>query len=45
LEDLDIRGIGAGSTIDGEGEVLAYTVKNGLKEEETVELQAYPRDD
>jgi len=45
LEDLDIRGVGAGSTNDGDGEVLAYTVKNGLKEEATLDIEPYPRDD
>lgn len=45
LEDLDIRGVGAGSTTDGDGEVLAYTVKNGLKEETTLDIESYPRDD
>jgi hypothetical protein len=45
LEELDIRGVGSGSTVDGDGETLAYTVKNGLKEEEKVDIEAYPRDD
>ena len=45
LEDLDIRGVGAGSTVEEDGEVLGYTVKNGLEEEQTMEVEAYPRDD
>ena len=45
LEELDIRGVGSGSTVDGDGEMLAYTVKNGLPEEETVDIEPYPRDD
>jgi hypothetical protein len=45
LEDLDIRGVGAGSTVDEDGEVLGYTVKNGLEEEQTMEVEAYPRED
>jgi hypothetical protein len=45
LEDLEIRGVGAGSTIDEEGEILGYTVQNGLEGEETMEIEAYPRDD
>ena len=45
LEDLEIRGVGSGSTNDGDGEVLAYTVKNGLKEEATLDIEPYPRDD
>ena len=45
MEELDIRGVGSGSTVDGDGEVLAYTVKNGLPEEETVDIEPYPRDD
>ena len=45
LEDLDIRGVGSGGTVDGDGELLAYTVKNGLPEEETVDIEPYPRDD
>ena len=45
LEDFEIRGIGSGSLIDGDGEVLAYTVRNGLPEEETVDIELYPRDD
>ena len=45
LEDLDIRGVGAGSTVDEDGEVLGYTVKNGLEEEQTMEIEPYPRED
>lgn len=45
LEDLDVRGVGAGSTVDEDGEVLGYTVKNGLEEEQTMEIEAYPRED
>jgi hypothetical protein len=45
LEELDIRGVGAGSTVDEDGEVLGYTVKNGLEEEQTMEVEAYPRED
>lgn len=45
LEELDIRGASSGSTVDGDGKTLAYTVKNGLKGEETVDIEAYPRDD
>ena len=45
LEDFEIRGVGSGSTVDGDGEVLAYTVKNGLPEEETADIEPYPRDD
>jgi len=45
FEELDIRGVGSGSTVDGDGEMLAYTVKNGLPEEETVDIEPYPRDD
>ena len=45
LEELNIRGVGSGSTVDGDGEVLAYTVKNGLLEEETVDIEPYPRDE
>lgn len=45
LEDLDIRGVSSGGTVDGDGEALAYTVKNGLPEEETVDIEPYPRDD
>lgn len=45
LEELDIRGVGSGSTVDGDGEALAYTVRNGLKGEEKVDIEAYPRDD
>jgi hypothetical protein len=45
LEELDIRGVGAGSTADGDGETLAYTVRNGLDSEETIDIEAYPRDD
>ena len=45
LEELDIRGIGAGSTVDGDGETFAYTVKNGLNGEESVDIEPYPRDD
>jgi hypothetical protein len=45
LEDLDIRGVGSGSTVDSDGETLAYTVKNGLNGAEKVNIEAYPRDD
>ena len=45
LEEFEIRGVGSGSTIDDEGEVLGYTVKNGLEGEETMEFETYPRDD
>jgi hypothetical protein len=45
LEDLEVRGVGAGSTVDGESEILGYTVENGLEGEETMEIEAYPRDD
>jgi hypothetical protein len=45
LEELSIRGVGAGSTVDEDGEVLGYTVKNGLEGEETMDIEAYPRDD
>jgi len=45
LEELSIRGVGAGSIVDEDGEVLGYTVKNGLEGEETMEIEAYPRDD
>jgi hypothetical protein len=45
LEELDIRGVGSGSTVDGDGETLAYTVKNGMSSEETVDIEPYPRDD
>jgi hypothetical protein len=45
LEEFEIHGVGSGSTVDDEGEVLGYTVKNGLEGEETMEFEAYPRDD
>lgn len=45
LEDLDIRGVGAGSIVDDDGEILGYTVKNGLEEEQRMEVEAYPRED
>ena len=45
IEELGIRGIGSGSVIDGDVETLAYTVKNGLKSEEIIEMEAYPQDD
>ena len=45
LEELGLHGVGAGSAVDGDGEVLAYSVKGGLKEEENVEIEPYPRDD
>src|SRR5579859_4976667 len=38
LEDNDILGVGSGSTIDEEGEMLGYTVKGGLEGEETMEI-------
>ena len=45
LQELDIQGVSSGSTVDGDGETLAYTVKNGLKGEEKVNIEPYPRDD
>lgn len=45
LEELDIRGVGSGGTSDGDSETLAYTIKNGLKGEDKLEIEAYPRDD
>jgi hypothetical protein len=45
LEDLDIRGVMSGSTIEGDGETLAYTVKNGLEGEESIDIEAFPQDD
>lgn len=45
LDELNIRGVGSGSTVDDDGEVLGYTVKNGLEEEQTMEIVPYPRDD
>ena len=45
LEELDIRGIGSGSTVDGEGETLVYTINIGLQEERTVNIEPYPRDE
>ena len=45
LEELDIRGVISGTSVDGDGETLAYTVKDGLKGEEKVGFEAYPRDD
>ena len=43
--ELDIRGVGSGSGVDGDGETLTYTVKNGLESEETITIEPYPRDD
>ena len=45
MEDLDIRGVGAGSTVEEDGEVLGYTVKNGTEEERKMEVETYPRED
>jgi hypothetical protein len=45
LEDLDIKGVGSGSTVENESGSLAYTVKNGLKEEQELEFDPFPRDD
>jgi hypothetical protein len=45
LEDLDIKGVGSGSMVENESESLAYMVKNGLKEEEELEFEPFPRDD
>jgi hypothetical protein len=45
LEELEIHGVGAGSVIDDEGEVLGYTITNGIEGEEQMEIEAYPRDE
>jgi hypothetical protein len=45
LEEFDLHGVGSGSTVDDDGEVLGYTVQNGLEGEDKVEYEAYPRDD
>ena len=45
LEDLDIKGVGSGSMVENDTESLAYTVKNGLKEEQELEFEPFPRDD
>ena len=45
LGELNIRGVGSGCIVDGDGEILAYTVKNGIKGEENVDIEDYPRDD
>jgi hypothetical protein len=45
LEELSIRGVGSGSTVDDDGETLGFTVKNGLDGEQTMEVVPYPRDD
>ena len=45
LEDLDIKGVGSGSTVENDSETLAYTVMNGLKEEQDLEVEPFPRDD
>jgi hypothetical protein len=45
LEDLDLRGIGSGSTVDDDGEVLGYTVENGIEGEDAPGFEAYPRED
>ena len=45
LQDLDVKGVGSGSTLEHDNETLAYTVKNGLKEEQELEVEPFPRDD
>lgn len=45
LEEWDIRGVVSGSTLEGDSETLAYTIKNGLEGEESIDIEAYPRDD
>jgi hypothetical protein len=45
LEDLNIKGVGSGSVIENDNETLAYTVKNGLKEEQELQFEPFPRDD
>ena len=45
LEDFDIRGVGSGSTLDDEGEILSYTVENGIEGEDAPGFEAYPRED
>jgi len=45
LEDLDIKGVGSGSTAENDSETLAYTVKNGVREEQELGFEPFPQDD
>lgn len=45
LADHDLRGVGSGSMIEEEGEVLGYTVENSIEGEDTPGFEAYPRED
>jgi hypothetical protein len=45
LEEFELRGVGAGSTVDDDGEVLSYTVRNGVEGEDSPGYEAYPREE